>query len=238
MPDESLNLSDLPALYPFPDPKTAGSEGLVAYGGDLSAGRVLAAYMQGLFPWFGKDDPILWWSPDPRMIIVPAELKIGRSFRRVLKNRSYEVRFDYDFEAVIRHCSTVGGRSDDTWLGSDMIEAYIRLHRAGFAHSVEVYSGHGELFGGLYGLAIGGGFFGESMFSISPDGSKIALKALSDVLSERGYDFVDCQIVTDHLSRMGAEAVSRCYFLEMLKESLKKPSDRGSWSDFKWEYSR
>ena len=223
--------------HSFPDPSYAAEEGLLAYGGDLHPDRILKAYRTGIFPWYNPGDPILWWSPDPRLLLYPERFKVRRSFRRVLRNRDYTVRFDHDYEAVIAACATVPrGEQKGTWLTPEMQEAYIELHRRGFAHSVEVYEG-GMLIGGLYGIAMGGAFFGESMFSRAKDGSKIALKALSDVLREKGYDFIDCQVVTDHLVGLGAEAVPRERFLKELEAALLKPGDVGSWSDYQWGYN-
>jgi leucyl/phenylalanyl-tRNA--protein transferase len=223
--------------HSFPDPRQAAKEGLLAYGGDLHPDRILKAYRMGIFPWYSEGDPILWWSPDPRLLLYPERFKIRRSFRRVLRNRKYTVRFDRDFEAVIAACAAVPrGDRKGTWLLPEMREVYTELHRRGFAHSVGVY-GDGELIGGLYGIAMGKVFFGESMFSTRPDGSKIALKALSDVLREKGYDFIDCQVVTDHLVGLGAIPVPRERFLAELEATLGKPSDLGSWSDYHWEYS-
>ena len=220
----------------FPDPRRAPAEGLLAYGGDLNPNRILKAYRMGIFPWYSEGDPILWWSPDPRLILEPDKLKVSKSFRRVLRNADYRVTFDNDFEGVIRACATTPRFGQDgTWLIDEMQEAYTTLHHMGFAHSVEVYMDD-KLVGGLYGIAMGGVFFGESMFSHKPNGSKIALKALSDVLSERGYDFVDCQVVTEHLVNMGADIISRDEFLDRLEMSLKSAGDIGSWSDFNWEY--
>jgi leucyl/phenylalanyl-tRNA--protein transferase len=222
--------------HSFPDPRHAAKEGLLAYGGDLHPDRILKAYRSGIFPWYNPGDPILWWSPDPRLLLYPGALKVRRSFRRVLRNRDYAVRFDHDFPAVIAACASVPRPGQKgTWLTPEMREAYTELHRRGFAHSVEVYM-EGELAGGLYGIALGGAFFGESMFSVRPDGSKIALKALSDVLRKKGYDFIDCQVVTDHLAGLGATPVPRERFLDELERALLKPGDLGSWSNFHWEY--
>ena len=222
--------------HTFPDPRYAAKEGLLAYGGDLHPDRILNAYRRGIFPWYSPGDPILWWSPDPRLLLYPERFKLRRSFRRVLRNRDYTVRFDRDFSSVIAACADAPREGQrGTWLTPEMREAYTELHRRGFAHSVEVYE-NDRLVGGLYGIALGGGFFGESMFSRAKDGSKIALKALSDVLREKGYDFIDCQVVTDHLVGLGAEPVPRERFLRELEETLLKPSDVGSWSNFHWEY--
>jgi len=221
----------------FPNPRYAATEGLLAYGGDLSPSRLLTAYRKGIFPWYNEDDPILWWSPDPRLILYPKDFKVRKSFRRVLRNGSFTVTFDHAFEEVIHLCGTVPREGQrGTWLMQEMQEAYKQLHSMGFAHSVEVYS-EGVLAGGLYGLAMGKAFFGESMFSLKSDASKVAFKALSDVLGLRGYDFIDCQVVSEHLVHLGASVISRDSFLDGLGESLEKPSDLGSWQDLKWEYS-
>ncbi len=221
----------------FPNPRFAATEGLLAYGGDLSPNRLLTAYRKGIFPWYSKGDPILWWSPDPRLVLYPKEFKVGKSFRRVLRNGGFIVKFDNSFEKVIRYCGTVPREGQKgTWLLDEMQEAYIELHRMGFAHSVEVYLDE-ALVGGLYGVAMGKAFFGESMFSLKSDASKVALKALSDVLALKRYDFIDCQIRSEHLVRLGAVDIPRDSFLERLENTLENPGDLGSWQDFKWEYS-
>ncbi len=221
----------------FPNPRFAPSEGLLAYGGDLNPQRLLSAYRKGIFPWYNEGDPILWWSPDPRFVLFPKDIKISKSFRRVLRNTSYSVFFDTAFGEVIEQCSKVPREGQNgTWLIEDMKRAYKELHNMGYAHSVEVYI-DGKLAGGLYGVALGSAFFGESMFTLKPNGSKIALKALSDVLSENGYDFVDCQVVTEHLRRMGAIEIDRDEFLDRLDVAMQKPGLYGNWSQLKWEYS-
>lgn len=220
----------------FPDPRLASDEGLLAYGGDLSTPRLLAAYKKGIFPWFSKGDPILWWSPNPRLLLYPHHFIVRKSFRRVLRSGKFTVRFDERFSDVIRYCAQVPRKGQQsTWIVSEMVEAYLRLHEEGYAHSVEVYQ-EGELVGGLYGVAYGKAFFGESMFSLVPDASKVAFKALSDVLGSRGYDFIDCQMKTDHMVRLGAEEVERNRFLDALEETIEKPTDLGTWQQFKWEY--
>jgi len=222
--------------YTFPNPRFASDEGLLAYGGDLSSARLLTAYRNGIFPWYNEGDPILWWSPDPRLLLYPEKFKVRKSFRRVLRSGRYSVSFDRAFAEVIRHCATVHRAGQDhTWIVPEMQEAYIRLYEEGFAHSVEVYRGE-ELVGGLYGLAMGKVFFGESMFSLASDASKVAFKALSDVLGAKGYDFIDCQMKTDHMVGLGAEVVSREKYLDALHEALQKPSDLGKWQHFTWSY--
>ncbi len=220
----------------FPDPRTASDRGLLAYGGDLSPERLLNAYARGIFPWFNADEPILWWSPNPRLVLYPEDLRLSRSFRRVLRNHTYEVKFDHDFPAVIRACGQIPRSGQEgTWLHPQMQEAYIELHRRGFAHSIETYM-EGELAGGLYGVALGKAFFGESMFARRSNASKIALTALRGVLAAKSYDFIDCQVETEHLIRMGAVSISRDRFLDALSSALEKPDDRGSWTEYHWEY--
>ncbi len=220
----------------FPDPRSASDEGLLAYGGDLSSHRLIAAYKKGIFPWYSQGDPILWWSPNPRLLLYPENFKVRKSFRRVLRSGKFTVTFDKRFSDVIKQCATVYREGQEsTWIVSEIEEAYIRLHEEGFAHSVEVYK-EGKLVGGLYGIALGKAFFGESMFSLVPDASKVAFKALSDVLGSRGYDFIDCQMKTDHMIGLGAEVVERDIFLDALEETLEKPTDFGSWQHCMWEY--
>ena len=234
--DEACLIPPLRGDLTFPNPRYAATEGLLAYGGDLSPNRLLTAYRRGIFPWYSKGDPILWWSPDPRLVLYPEQFKVSKSFRRVLRNGGFSVTFDHAFKEVIQYCGSVPRKGQrGTWLLDEMQEAYIELHKMGFAHSVEVYL-EGALVGGLYGVAMGKAFFGESMFSLKSNTSKIAFKALSDVLGLRGYDFIDCQVTNEHLIRLGAITVSRDSFLNELEESLVKPSDLGSWQDFRWEY--
>lgn len=220
----------------FPDPRRASEEGLLAYGGDLHPNRLLTAYARGIFPWYSPGDPILWWSPNPRLLLYPEKFRLRKSFRRVLRSGKFTVTFDGAFETVIRGCAETPRKGQgQTWIVPEMQEAYIRLHQRGFAHSVEVYKEE-VLVGGLYGVAIGKVFVGESMFSLVPDASKVAFKALSDVLGAKGYDFIDCQMKTDHMVGLGAEEVERDIYLDVLEEAVQKPSDPGSWQYFTWEY--
>jgi len=220
----------------FPDPYLASDEGLLAYGGDLSSHRLLTAYKNGIFPWYAKGDPILWWSPNPRLLLYPNRFKLRKSFKRVLRSGKFTVTFDRHFSEVIKHCATVYREGQESsWIVPEMIEAYTRLHEEGFGHSVEVHL-EGKLVGGLYGLAYGKAFFGESMFSLVSDASKVAFKALSDVLGDRGYDFIDCQMKTDHMIGLGAEVVERDIFLDGLEVAITKETDFGKWHDFKWMY--
>ena len=221
----------------FPDPRDATEDGLLAYGGDLSSQRLLQAYQKGIFPWYSKGDPILWWSPNPRLLLYPEKFKVRKSFRRVLRSGKFSVTFDQHFSEVITHCATVDRKGQQsTWIVDEMIEAYTRLHKEGYAHSVEVHQ-EGKLVGGLYGVALGKAFFGESKFSLVSDASKVAFKALSDVLGSRGYDFIDCQMKTDHMIGLGAEVVKRDVFLDALDLAIEKPTDIGSWKHFTWEYN-
>ncbi|HFS85366.1 MAG TPA: leucyl/phenylalanyl-tRNA--protein transferase [Epsilonproteobacteria bacterium] len=221
----------------FPDPRKANDEGLLAYGGDLSFARLLTAYRYGIFPWYNQGDPILWWSPNPRLLLYPSNFRLRKSFRRVLRNGKFSVSFDTAFDQVIEACANTSRKDQEhTWIIPEMQAAYIGLHSIGYAHSVEVYL-EGQLVGGLYGVAMGKAFFGESMFSLVSDASKVAFKALSDVLGAKGYDFIDCQIQTDHMAGLGAETVSRDFFLDALELAVSKPGDVGSWQDFSWEYS-
>jgi len=234
--EERIFIPPLGADYIFPNPRFASKEGLLAYGGDLSPNRLLMAYRKGIFPWYSQGDPILWWSPDPRLLLEPKSFKVSKSFRKILKKSAFEVQFDRRFREVLFACANTPRKNQHgTWLLPAMQEAYTNLHEMGFAHSVEVLQ-DGVLVGGLYGVAIGKGFFGESMFSHVSNGSKIALKALSDVLAHRGYDFIDCQLKTEYLVSLGAFEVSRDIFLDRLQDTLAKPTDLGLWQHFSWEY--
>ncbi len=219
-------LSDRPD---FPPPYLSQSNGLLAAGGDLSLERLIAAYRNGIFPWYGEGEPILWWSPDPRLVLFPKKLHISRSLRRVLRKKAFSVTLDTAFREVITACARVrleaGG---ETWIDQDMIEAYCRLHEYGLAHSVETWQG-GNLCGGLYGVALGKCFFGESMFTRVPNASKAALVFLVGQLLEWSFAMIDCQTTTAHLIRMGAEHIPRSLFLELLDKALKAPARTGRW---------
>jgi len=216
---------------PFPPVQSAleHPNGLLAAGGDLSSGRLLDAYRHGIFPWFSEGDPILWWSPDPRMILFPAELKISRSLGKTLRNRFYEARFDSAFDEVIAGCAAPRKGEAGTWICEAMIEAYRRLHRLGYAHSVEIWI-DGNLAGGLYGVAVGRVFFGESMFSRARDASKIALAALVAHLKSAGFGLIDCQMRTRHLESLGAREIPRRRFSRLLEELIHYPHAPGSWA--------
>ena len=222
-------LSECVARLPFPDPRGADPRGLLAWGGDLSAERLVSAYASGVFPWF-DEPPILWFSPDPRMVLSPSDLHVGRSLRRRLASREYTVRFDHDFESVIRACAeTPRPDQDGTWIGAEMIDAYCELHRLGLAHSAEAYF-EGALVGGCYGVSLGRAFFGESMFAWRSDASKVAFVELVRQLEVWGFAFVDCQLHTDHLARFGAVEWARDEFLAALARALEGPTRRGAWT--------
>ncbi len=206
----------------FPDPYKAPKDYPLAVGGDLSPERLIFAYSIGIFPWYSEGEPILWWSPDPRMVLFPEELKISRSLKKVLKNKSFEIKFNTNFEEVIKNCATVKRKGQDgTWITDEMMQAYITLHKLGFAHSVETYL-NGKLVGGLYGVAIGGAFFGESMFYKVSDASKVAFVHLVWHLQKKGFDIIDCQQSTPHMARFGAREIPRSKFLDILNTSVKK----------------
>jgi len=212
-------------------------EGLVAWGGDLAPARLLAAYRRGIFPWYDEGQPILWHSPDPRFVLEPAKIHIPRSLRKVMNRPAYEVRYDTAFPLVIAACARVrrpGQRG--TWITREMERAYVELHRRGYAHSVESWSG-GRLCGGLYGVSLGAAFFGESMFALAPDASKVAFAALARRLSGWGFQLIDCQVETEHLSRFGAEHWPRQRFLEALARALEAPTRQGPWTEVTTEES-
>ena len=205
----------------FPDPRLATESGLVAIGGDLSPETILKAYKKGIFPWYSEGDPILWWSPDPRMVLYPKDLKISRSLKKVLKKNKFTITFNRDFPSVIKMCAKTPRKGQDgTWILPEIIQAYTKLHEMGYAHSVEAYIGD-ELVGGLYGVVIGKVFFGESMFSKVSDASKVAFVHLVEKLKNEGFHFIDCQVSSHHLARFGAIEIPRDRFLKELQEAIK-----------------
>lgn len=209
----------LDADTPFPEVATALREpnGLLCAGADLSPARLLPAYQRGIFPWFSPGEPILWWSPDPRMVLMPQDLILRRSLHKVLRNHSYEVRLDSDFVAVMAACAAPRAASQGSWITAAMQDAYTRLHQLGYAHSVEVWQ-QDQLVGGLYGVALGGVFFGESMFTRVSNASKIALAHLCRFLDQRGFVMIDCQMYTDHLASLGARPLARHEFMQRLQQ--------------------
>ncbi|MCW8837692.1 MAG: leucyl/phenylalanyl-tRNA--protein transferase [Thiovulaceae bacterium] len=200
----------------FPHPEDANEDGILAWGGDLNPSRLIRAYQNGIFPWYNKDEPILWWSPDPRLIMELNDFKLSRSLKKSMKK--FEYKFDSNFSQVIRRCGTINRKDQlGTWIQKDIIEAFEELHGMGVAHSIESYQ-NGKLVGGLYGLAIGRVFCGESMFADVNDASKAAYAILIKHLKEWGYDFIDCQVPTEHLKSLGAKEVARTYFLDRLQK--------------------
>jgi leucyl/phenylalanyl-tRNA--protein transferase len=214
----------------FPDPELA-DEGLLAIGGDLGLERLLLAYRSGIFPWYGEGDPLLWWSPPERALLRPGHLHLAARTRRSLRNRPFEIRLDTAFEAVIGHCSRVPRPGQDgTWITAEMRAAYVELHRAGHAHSVEAWRDE-ELRGGLYGVALGGAFFGESMFSLEPEASRAALAGLDERLAAWGFTLLDGQLPHEGLLAYGFKVVARSQFLTELARALRAEGPPGSWSE-------
>ncbi|MGO9446600.1 MAG: leucyl/phenylalanyl-tRNA--protein transferase [Thiobacillaceae bacterium] len=223
----------LPWLHPgdpFPAASTALKDpnGLLAAGGDLQPDTLLAAYREGIFPWFGEGQPILWWNPDPRMVLFPSEFKLRRSLAKRLRHGGFEVRLDTCFAQVMAECAAPRVEQDGTWISPAMVGAYSRLHAQGYAHSVESWLGE-ELVGGLYGVAIGRMFYGESMFSRVADASKIALAVLCRQLQAWGFGLIDCQSYTPHLASLGARKIPREAFIQMLRELVNLPHHPGPW---------
>ena len=214
----------------FPPPHLAGSDGLLAIGGDLCKERLLLAYRMGIFPWFSSnEEPIMWWSPDPRLVLYPQDLRVSKSLKKVINKNIFQITIDSSFEQVISLCAQIRlQKNEATWIGDEMIEAYCNLHEAGYAHSVEVWY-KGELAGGLYGVALGKSFFGESMFTRISNASKVAFTALVEYLKTLSFDMIDCQIPTEHLRSFGAREIPRSIFLKQLNESLKEPAKKGKW---------
>ncbi len=214
--DDSLNITE------------ASEYGLLAVGGDLAPRCLLSAYSKGIFPWYNENQPILWWSPDPRCVLVPARFHCSRSLAKSIRSQGFRFTLDSAFERVIRACAAPDKGRMETWIGEDMIAAYTRLHHLGFAHSVETWKGD-CLVGGLYGVAIGRMFFGESMFSAVTDASKSALKFLAEMLDEAGYHLIDCQVTSDHLLSLGAEVIPRSEFIARLERACGHSIRPGKW---------
>ena len=222
----------LPDELVFPHPSLAEPDGLLAVGGDLSVDRLVLAYANGIFPRYSENSPILWWSPDPRLVLEPEKLHIPRSLRRVLNRGTFTVTADLAFGEVLRRCAgTERAEGYGTWLVPEMIEAYEELHRMGVAHSFEAWKGD-ELVGGLYGVSLGRAFFGESMFHLVPDSSKVAFVQAVRMLARHGYELIDCQQTTAHLLRFGAREMERDVFLERLEEALECPTDQLMWTPY------
>jgi leucyl/phenylalanyl-tRNA--protein transferase len=213
----------------FPPPQHAEADGLLAVGGDLSSDRLLLAYRMGIFPWYMEGQPILWWSPDPRLILEVGQLYISRRLRQTLKKGIFTITLDQAFAEVIHACATVPRKGQDgTWITPEMERAYIRLHQMGFAHSAESWLGE-KLVGGIYGVSLGRAFFAESMFFIKTDASKVALAALVEHLKNWGFHMLDAQITSRHLLSLGAKEIPRSSFLRRLKKALEFPTIKGKW---------
>ncbi len=213
----------------FPDPLLAEPNGLLAIGGDLSSERLLLAYSMGIFPWFNPGDEILWWASPFRPIYIPGQIKISKSLRKTINKGAYIIKLDTDFEGVIAHCAQVERKGEKgSWISPEIIAAYKTLFQAGFLHTVEVYL-QDQLVGGLYGIALGRAFFGESMFYLSPNASKIALFSLSEFLKLKQFHFIDSQVSNLHSFNMGAHEVSRTVFDTMVMKATKYPDDLGPW---------
>jgi leucyl/phenylalanyl-tRNA--protein transferase len=225
-----MSIPWLDASDPFPPVEQALIEpnGLLAAGGDLSPERLLDAYARGIFPWFNEEDPVLWWSPDPRMVLFPRELHVSRSLRRVMRSTRFLVTLDRAFDAVLEGCAEPRARQDGTWITGDMRLAYARLAQLGYAHSVEVWEGS-ELVGGLYGVALGRVFYGESMFSRRSNASKVALAYLARQLERWNFALIDCQLATDHLASLGAVEIPRDEFLRHVRAGTAQPGVALPW---------
>lgn len=222
----------------FPDVTEADEDGLLAIGGDLTSDRLLLAYSKGIFPWYEEPYPVLWWSPDPRMILLPEEIVISHSLRQRLNKEIFEVRVDTIFDQVIKRCAENGLRSKTgSWITAAMIEAFNKLHTEGYAHSVETWIDN-EMVGGLYGVSLGRAFFGESMFHQQTDASKVALVFLARLMKQLNFHFIDVQQETPHLKSMGAKSIARTEFLTLLKKALAFETIRGSWTRFGNELNR
>jgi len=213
----------------FPEPELSREDGLLAVGGDLSLERLILAYRMGIFPWYSHGEPVLWWSPDPRLVLYPDALHVSRSLMKTIKQGRFIVTLDRDFPQVIAACA--GAPRDNqpgTWITAEMMDAYCRLHEAGFAHSVEVWH-RNELAGGLYGVSLGKCFFGESMFARRNNASKVGLVTLVHLLQKWSFHLIDCQVTTRHLVRLGAREISRKQFMAELRRALKSPTRKGKW---------
>ncbi|MFK2822582.1 leucyl/phenylalanyl-tRNA--protein transferase [Arcobacter sp. YIC-80] len=222
-----MNLNIFPLdkySFNFPNPLYANDEGLIAYGGDLNPNRIITAYTKGIFPWYNQNDPILWWSPNPRMVLKLEDFKISKSLGKIINKQIYEIRFDTNFEGTILECANARKDKEGTWILDEVIEAYVKLHKMGFAHSFEAYLDN-KLVGGGYGINIGDIFCGESMFSKENNASKVALYYLVKRLKTKGFKLIDCQVPSTHLQSLGAINISRKEFLNYIENSISNPLD-------------
>ncbi|MBZ2167778.1 leucyl/phenylalanyl-tRNA--protein transferase [Marinobacter sp. F4216] len=232
-------MTSLPWLDPdqlwFPPAEEAlgDPDGLLALGGDLSTERILLAYKNGIFPWYSDDQPILWWSPDPRCVLIPGGIHISRSLRRTLNRGYFRITSNKAFGRIIRLCATT--RAEGTWITEDMVASYSELHRQGFAHSIEAWNPNGELAGGMYGLAIGQCFFGESMFSLETNASKVLMVHLANQLKAWNYRLMDCQVESRHLLTMGARSIPRSEFLSILRDCVDQHPSQADW-ELRWQW--
>ncbi|MEP0202542.1 MAG: leucyl/phenylalanyl-tRNA--protein transferase [Halioglobus sp.] len=220
-----------PTFEPFPPTSDALEypNGLLAVGGDLSPARLIAAYERGIFPWYETPRPIMWWTPDPRSILLPHELHISRSLRKTLRSNSFALSCNTMFEQVMRLCAAERSDGPGTWITPAMLSAYAQLHERGIARSIEIHNDSGELVGGLYGIALGRAFFGESMFSLQTDASKVALVALVSIMQRGGYTLIDCQVESEHLNSLGARNVSRVDFEQRLAHTVHCEPEPDAW---------
>lgn len=214
----------------FPNPEEAEPDGLIAIGGDLSVERLINAYAAGIFPWFNEGDPLLWWSPNPRFVLFLDKLKISKSLKQTLRKQIFNIKYDTCFAKVLENCSSVKRKDEEgTWITEEMKKAYLELHELGLAHSIEVFF-NDELVGGLYGVALGGVFCGESMFHTVSNASKVAFVSLVEKLKELNFDFIDAQMHTEHLEKFGAKNIPRTNFLSLLKKALEKSILQEKWT--------
>lgn len=214
----------------FPSVELATEDGVLAVGGDLSPDRLLKAYSQGIFPWYSEPEPILWWSPNPRFVIFPDELRVSKSMKRILKKQTFNITCDKCFYEVINGCRQPRGNNPGTWITAAMLKSYCKMHELGYAHSVEAWNGS-KLVGGLYGISLGSCFFGESMFSIQSNASKAAFIIFTRRLKELGFTLIDCQVYTKHLESLGARNISRKEYIRLLHNGLKVKTHKGKWTD-------
>ncbi len=222
----------LPKENIFPNPEFANPDGIIAVGGDLTPARILNAYQNGIFPWFSDNDPIIWWSPNPRMVLFPEDIKVSKSMKQIIRSQKFKVSYDKNFEFVIRSCAKKRPKQNDVWawLNEQMINAYLNLHKLGFAHSVEVWQNN-EIVGGLYGISLGGVFFGESMFTKVSNASKFGFINLVNKLQTLNFGLIDCQVHTNHLESLGAIEINRTHFLDLLNFELSKKTIEGNWDN-------
>ncbi len=215
----------------FPSPQTAEKDGLLAIGGQLNVKWLLSAYQKGIFPWFSEDNPILWWSPNPRAVMKPSEIKIQKSMRSYLNNNKFILKIDTAFKDVIIACSLPRQKQTGTWILPEMTDAYTELHYLGYAHSFEAWK-NGKLVGGLYGVSLGKMFFGESMFSFEKNASKFAFIKLCEILQKNNFSLIDCQIQTDHLKSLGCKTIARNKFIKLIAQNNKYQTIKGAWNNF------